>query len=598
MRFQIRFHQRPHLKSRTADGARAAWPKRKRMGWFLYGGILILFVLAGICRADGGLTLGNPAEKDFNAPLPVPIQTERLAGRGAAFADQNLAQRQPEPTIRQVSTTSIWDNLARNDTPEMTFADWGVGPSQAIPSSPPSSSSDGFSLSVENNMPGSFGFGMGTLQSSPMNQGPMNYGGPNTHGIPYFTTETDPNARAFGMAAPNLPQSVPSGMNAYGYGYYDPNTGSLYTMPQMGGGVQQYPGMDPYAMYGGAMSSFNPMQQAYDYQYGTPAMNPNALPGWTGFYGTNNNLYGGLYNNIPSMNDPNSLYQALLQQEAIRREVEEEIAAEEETERSEKEAREKKDQWGMKDLAPLKVSSPLGKTVFSCLKTLSPFNSPTGPHKNCGRPLDGVSWLDRPYYFGGFVGCMDGSELVSSMIKQKNGGSGGLNFGYNFNEYWGLESRLHFSSIDIKETAYGQEFFYNWFTTAYPGQTVPPLTTRSNQLTIFDVAVHYYPLGDAQFRPFFKYGFGIAQTSFIDTYGQKRRNNTAAMPIGVGLRYWWNSRLAVQADIVDNIIFSRGVTKTQYNWTFTVGITYMFGGSNTRRPYVHWPRTPSYGSRW
>lgn len=579
---------------------------------------LLCVVLLGFAEAswaDGGLILGNPAEKDFNAPMPGSLREEGYARRGAAFSDQDLVRTPDrsaetklpeEPVIRQVSgtdaATNIWDNIAQNDSPGMTFADWGIGPTQSSPFSAPTSPSSGNTGGMSN----SFGFGMGAVQGAPPSQG-----GSFSNVIPYFTTDTESNASPFGLEHSNLSQANPTGMGAYGYGYYDPATGSLYTVPppayqqpySMGMPGSLYPGMD----YQGAYAGMSAYPNGSDY-FG--AMSPGnnsygAASAWPGFYGTNNNLYGSGYDGFGGhagssamMNDPNMLYQALLQQEAIRREVEEEIAAEEAAERAEKEGQEKEDQWGMKSLMPLKVSSPLGSTLFSGLKTMSPFSTPQGPHKNCGRPLDGVSWLDRPYYFGGFVGGIDGSELVSKLIKQKTGGTGGLNFGYNFNEYWGLESRLHFASIDIKETTYGRQVFEDWFKASYPGQTVPPLTTRSNQLTTLDVAVHYYPLGDAQFRPFFKYGLGIAQTSFIDTYGQKRRNNTVAMPIGVGLRYWWNPRLAIQVDVVDNILFSRGVTKTQYNWALTIGITYRFGGSSTRRPYYHWPRTPSYGSRW
>ncbi|MGL4595227.1 MAG: hypothetical protein ACRCUY_10895 [Thermoguttaceae bacterium] len=51
-------------------------------------------------------------------------------------------------------------------------------------------------------------------------------------------------------------------------------------------------------------------------------------------------------------------------------------------------------------------------------------------------------------------------------------------------------------------------------------------------------------------------------------------------------------------DIIDNLIFAGDVTKTQNNWAFTVGLTYSFGTSKTRRPVTYWPYTPSAGSKW
>ncbi|MDR0390308.1 MAG: porin family protein [Planctomycetaceae bacterium] len=254
-------------------------------------------------------------------------------------------------------------------------------------------------------------------------------------------------------------------------------------------------------------------------------------------------------------------------------------------------------EWSPKPPRP--ILYPLLTKVWSCVTTLSPFNAPTGPDRGVGMPLRNGSWLDRPYYFGGFIGKMRGSELVSNMIDQDNGANGGLIIGNNMNEYWGLEGRLHFAAIDIKETSNGRTQYALWHAAQSGGAIVyvPNLTTRSNRLTILDVSVHYYPLGNARFRPYFKYGLGYARESFHDTFGQKRTAETLSMPFGVGLRYWWNKQFAIHAEVVDNIIFSHDIVKTQGNWAFSIGLIYSFGNNNKRRPIVHWPYTPSSGSR-
>ncbi|MGL4595799.1 MAG: outer membrane beta-barrel protein, partial [Thermoguttaceae bacterium] len=282
---------------------------------------------------------------------------------------------------------------------------------------------------------------------------------------------------------------------------------------------------------------------------------------------------------MASYNDSNASQYAMLQAMLIQENMRRESEAEREKSQIDQEnaKKEETDSFGLKNLMPLQVKSPLGETVWSGLKIISPFNTPTGPDRGVGMPLANRSWLDRPYYVGGFIGSIWGSQLVSNMIDQKSGGMGGLIFGYNMSEYWGLESRLHFSSIEIKETAEGERIFKEFFPNAV-------LTTRSNQLSVFDVSVHYYPLGNAKFRPYFKYGLGFARENFVDTLGTSRKTNTLAMPIGVGLRYWWNERLAFHGDIIDNLIFAGDVTKTQNNWAFTVGLTYSFGTSKTRRP--------------
>lgn len=292
--------------------------------------------------------------------------------------------------------------------------------------------------------------------------------------------------------------------------------------------------------------------------------------------------------------------QAIYQQELLRhqRSLDDEERKEEEQRRIEEEEW-AASQWNLNRYSPTHVVASTGKTLWACAKTLSPFNTPTGPHRGVGMPLENRSWMDRPYYMGAFVGSMDGSALVSGMIKQDDGANGGLILGYNLNEYWGLESRFHFASLDIKETAAGRDAYALWYASQNPSATyVPPLTSRTNQLTILDASIHYYPLGNAKFRPFFKYGLGIARESFRDTYGVKHNIDTMTMPIGIGLRYWWNERIAIQADLVDNIIFSRDIAKTQNNWTVSIGFTYSFGTSKKRRPSPRWPYTPSTGSKW
>jgi hypothetical protein len=249
--------------------------------------------------------------------------------------------------------------------------------------------------------------------------------------------------------------------------------------------------------------------------------------------------------------------------------------------------------WTLNNLMPVRVSSPLCATMLTCAKTMSPFCTPTGPDKGVGMPLVGKSWLDHPYYFGGFVGSMSGSELVSKMINQKSGGTGGLIFGYNFNAYWGLESRLNFASIDIYDTDTARQLIAD----LYPELIMLP-TTRTNELTMLDVAAHYYPLGNAKWRPHFKYGLGIGRGTFVDTFGFKQSTDIVTMPLGMGVRYWWNERLAIQADLTDNVIFASGNTKTQGNFAFTVGLTYSFGSGRRQQPVHYWPATPSMGSKW
>ncbi len=223
------------------------------------------------------------------------------------------------------------------------------------------------------------------------------------------------------------------------------------------------------------------------------------------------------------------------------------------------------------------LRSPLLETGWETAKLLSPFNAPDGPHRGVGKPLEDESWLDRPYYFGVFGGCVSGSTLVGGQIDQGSGGNGGVSLGWNLNHYWGVEGRIFGSSIDIKDIS----------------GSATPAPKRSCQLTILDVSAHYYPYGEARWRPYFKTGIGYAQQRFNDNAGARQNINTLTVPFGVGLKYWWSDRVNVFGEVVDNIIFGSGPTKTQSDWALNFGVNFTFGTNPNYHPTVYWPQTPS-----
>jgi len=410
--------------------------------------------------------------------------------------------------------------------------------------------------------------------------------------FPQVTHPSAPQTQSFdwGTVAPMVPNNpladqsnvVPYDLNTLG-GYVNPYP-TMYQAgmemeysPQFAQNFQQYP---QGVMMGGEYQYMNSYANMYP-QYGNAA-DPYAM-------GSPMN-YPVDYQEMP---DYSTVYYAMMLQEMKRQQTEEtqkKTSKEKDTEEAKKQA---DANWTLNNLVPVRVSSPLGETMLACAKTMSPFCSPEGPDKGVGMPLVSQSWLDHPYYFGGSVGVVSGSELVSKMIKQKEGGTGGLMFGYNYNDYWGIESRLHFSSIDIYDTAYARQLIEE----LNPDVTILS-TTRTNKLTIFDVSAHYYPLGNAKWRPYFKYGLGFGEQKFVNSFGYTVSKGIGAMPLGMGMRYWWNERLAIQADLTDNIIFASGIAKTQHNIALTLGLTYAFGTGRTNHPVHYWPATPSMGTKW
>jgi hypothetical protein len=491
---------------------------------------------------DFGLT--NPVEKEFDIPKSATRTTGTLAKKSPILHDRTLPTHQKTETIRQVSSVND-DPFPQVPQPSVVQVpspyDWETVP----PASP--------------NMPF-------VDQSNVM--------------IPY-----DPNV-AGGYVDPyaGMQNMYPAGMTGL-------------TGLEMGGGS-----FTPFAQY--PQQPQYPLQYPLQYQQGTMPgdinsyMNPYA--NMYAQYGNVADPYAmGYQRESQAMPDYSPSYQAFMLHEMARRQTEEsqKFPKPQDKANNDNDAEEAKKQadanWTLNNLVPLRVTSPLGETLMVAAQTISPFNTPAGPDKGVGMPLVNKSWLDHPYYLGGFVGSMCGSELVSKMIEQKSGGTGGVIFGYNFNDYWGLESRLHVASIDIHDTDYAKQLIED----IYPGIVVLP-TTRTNKLTMLDVSAHYYPLGNAKWRPYFKYGLGIGRQQFTDTFGYGQSADIITMPLGIGMRYWWNERIAIQADLTDNVVFASGIAKTQQNIAFTVGFTYAFGTGTRIHPVHYWPATPSMGTKW
>ncbi|MEA1951973.1 MAG: hypothetical protein U9N87_11350, partial [Planctomycetota bacterium] len=60
------------------------------------------------------------------------------------------------------------------------------------------------------------------------------------------------------------------------------------------------------------------------------------------------------------------------------------------------------------------------------------------------------------------------------------------------------------------------------------------------------------------------------------------------MPLALGLKYRYNSRLAFRFEMTDNIVFSSGPVNSVHHFSITGGLELRFGG--TRKAY--WPWSP------
>ncbi len=184
-------------------------------------------------------------------------------------------------------------------------------------------------------------------------------------------------------------------------------------------------------------------------------------------------------------------------------------------------------------------------------------------------PLVGASWENMPYHIDWFLGVIRGTEIVANRIDQNVGVVGGFRLGWDFGCYWGLETRLGFSSLeDQPEDA--------------------PLYGSADKVVLWDTSLLYYPWGDSRLRPYWSLGLGLSEFQFSDEFGNPIRRNLMEMPIGIGVKYRWHDWVTLRADITDNLAFGSSGLETMNNFSFTTGMEFHFGGWHKN----YWPWEP------
>ncbi len=195
-----------------------------------------------------------------------------------------------------------------------------------------------------------------------------------------------------------------------------------------------------------------------------------------------------------------------------------------------------------------------------------------GRYRDIGHPLDRESWRNRPLSIGLFAGSLAVNDLIKNEIEAGTGFFGGVRFGWDYSHFAGLETRFAGTKVAL----------------GYP-QT--PTIVGDADFLLWDASWLWYPWGDTQWRPFFTIGLGLADMKFINGDGFRDHDTVFGMPIGIGVKYRWDARIAFRFDIMDNVAFSAGNGLDDLNnFSFTGGLELHFGGA-TRRSY--WPWNPS-----
>jgi len=193
-------------------------------------------------------------------------------------------------------------------------------------------------------------------------------------------------------------------------------------------------------------------------------------------------------------------------------------------------------------------------------------SSTHGRNVGKGVPMEGTSWLNRPYHVDWFLGPLLGDDLITNRVSQDNVLFGGLRLGWDFDYFWGIEWRLGWADPHA----------------SYSEPLVEPVDVS---YVVSDVDLLYYPWGDAKVRPFLLWGLGVTQLDFRDDLGRNRHATLATMPFGAGVQFHQWPWLVWRLEVVDNLAFGADEVSTMNNVALTAGMELRLGA----RPASYWP---------
>jgi len=215
-----------------------------------------------------------------------------------------------------------------------------------------------------------------------------------------------------------------------------------------------------------------------------------------------------------------------------------------------------------------------------------------GRHRGIGQPLLCESWRYRPFGAGWFMGMMQGSTLIDDWTGTDAGYFAGYWLTWDYDHYWGFEFRYGFGSLPQWDSLRAK-IAQQQADTLNGLAPDDPLRQRYDRrrdmdVNVWDFRFVHYPWGDAAWRPYALVGLGGSRIGFDDRLARHWTNRVVAMPLGLGVKYRWNSRWALRVEVLDNMIFGDNGVKTQHNFSATAGVEVRFGG--TRKAY--WPYNP------
>ncbi len=184
-----------------------------------------------------------------------------------------------------------------------------------------------------------------------------------------------------------------------------------------------------------------------------------------------------------------------------------------------------------------------------------------------GGPLASGGWRAQPFSISGFGGATNGGPLIRNHVDQLPSAYAGVNFGWDYDHFWGIEKRLGFGALNL--------------TTPWHQHLAPGLSVTG------EYRVMYYPLGDTRWRPFVTLGIGWSDFYFIDDVNHRHIDTLLLFPYGVGLKYLWNDRWAFRIDLIDELTLSSNQTSTFHYVALTGGLEFRYGKRLLHLPWHH-----------
>ena len=201
---------------------------------------------------------------------------------------------------------------------------------------------------------------------------------------------------------------------------------------------------------------------------------------------------------------------------------------------------------------------------------LLPYVGPRTPDdqkdRGIGLPLDGRGWRGQPFSIGTFAGVTDGGALVPGHVNQQPSFYGGLNLGWDYDHYFGIEKRLGFGALNLTNGSH-------------------ELIPGTGATVTGEYRLMWYPLGDARCAPVSDGRSRLERFLFQRRSGAWHLDTVGMIPFGLGLKYLCNERIAVRMDLIDEMTFGDGTLSNFHYVALAVGLELRYGHRLLNMPW-------------